>query len=147
MIKFGQVTEYNEKTRKATITYIRPDACAKCGACGSLNQSGTIQLKADCKQGDWVRVVLPDGRFLSAAALAYIVPLIGFFIGLLGGYLLSGKSELWALGGSLLGVLVSLVILRIVDQKISGNPSWTPCVDHVYSEKPMMDDIGCDGGQ
>jgi len=47
MIKFGQVQAYDKTTGEATIVYMRPDACAKCGAlhlphrmcpeCGSYN--------------------------------------------------------------------------------------------------------------
>ena len=144
MIKFGQVTEYNEKTGKATITYIRPEACAKCGACGALTQQGTIELKADCKTGDWVRVVLPDEKFLSAAALAYAVPLAGFLGGLAAGYLLSGRKELWAVLGGLAGIGLSLLVLRLADRRVTGRPEWTPFVDEVYDSRPDgLDAIGC----
>ncbi|MBQ2667260.1 MAG: SoxR reducing system RseC family protein [Clostridia bacterium] len=146
MIKFGQVTAYNEKTRVATITYIRPEACAKCGACGGLSQTGSIDLKAECKVGNWVKVVLPDGRFMTATALAYIVPLIGFLIGLFAGNALSGGSELWALGGSIIGLGVCLIGLKLNEKRIAGKPEWTPHVAEVYTERPdSLDAIGCSG--
>ena len=147
MIKFGQVTAYNEKTGVATIAYVRPDACAKCGACGSLNQTGTIDLKAECEVGNWVRVVLPDGRFMGATVMAYVVPLVCFLAGLALGYTLSGQSEGWALAGSFIGLGVSLIALRLNEKRIAGKPEWTPRVDAVYTEKPQMDDMGCDGGK
>ena len=146
MIKFGQVTAYNEKTRVATITYIRPEACAKCGACGGLSQTGSIDLKAECKVGNWVKVVLPDGRFMTATALAYIVPLIGFLIGLFAGNALSGGSELWALGGSMIGLFICLLGLKLNEKRIAGKPEWTPHVAEVYTERPdSLDAIGCSG--
>ena len=40
MIKFGQVKAYNPKTCMATIAYVRPDACAKCNACGANHLVG-----------------------------------------------------------------------------------------------------------
>lgn len=61
MIKFGQVQAYDKTTGEATIVYMRPDACAKCGACGGGGKSRSIRLKADCAVGDWVKVELPDG--------------------------------------------------------------------------------------
>ena len=70
MIKFGQVQAYDKTTGEATIVYMRPDACAKCGACGGGGKSRSIRLKADCAVGDWVKVELPDGRFVSATAIA-----------------------------------------------------------------------------
>lgn len=143
MIKFGQVTAYEPKTGMATIAYIRPDACAKCGACGFMNQTGTIELKADCAVGNWVKVVLPDNRFMTATALAYAVPLLGFLIGLFAGYMLSGRSEGWAIAGSALGLGLCVVGLRLNERHIAGKPEWTPHVAEVYTDRPEMDDIGC----
>ena len=146
MIKFGQVTAYDESTRIATISYVRPDACAKCGGCGSMNQTGSIELKAECAVGNWVKVVLPDGRFMTATALAYIVPLIGFLIGLFAGNSLSGGNELWALGGSMIGLGVCLIGLKLNEKRIAGKPEWTPHVAEVYTERPdSLDAIGCSG--
>ena len=146
MIKFGQVTAYNSKTGVATITYIRPEACARCGGCGALTQTGSIQLKADCSVGNWVKVVLPDGRFMTATALAYILPLIGFLAGLFAGNALSGGNELWALGGSLIGLLLCLLGLKLNEKRIAGKPEWTPHVAEVYTQRPdSLDAIGCSG--
>ncbi len=143
MIKFGQVTAYNEANKTATITYIRPDACEKCGGCSSMSQTGSITLKADCKLGDWVRVELPDGRFLSATVMAYAIPLVTFLIGLFAGYQLSGQNELWALAGSLLGLGLGMVAMRLCDRFIAGKPEWTPHVAQVYDHKPDTGVLGC----
>ena len=145
MIKFGQVTAYDETTGMATISYVRPDACAKCGGCGSMNQTGTIELKADCKAGDWVKVVLPDSRFMTATVVAYIIPLVCFLLGWFAGFRISDGSELWALAGSLIGVGLSLIGLRLNEKRIAGKPEWTPHVAEVYETKPDMDAIGCGG--
>jgi len=147
MIKFGQVKAYDEKTGMATIAYVRPDACAKCGACASMNQTGTIDLKADCREGDWVKVVLPDSRFMSATVMAYVIPLICFLAGLGLGYSLSGQSEGWAMAGSFIGLGVSLLGLKLNEKRIAGRPEWTPHVEAVYQTKPFMDDLGCDGAK
>lgn len=143
MIKFGQVTAYNAQTRMATITYIRPDACEKCGGCNAMSQTGSITLKADCKEGDWVRVELPDNRFLSATLMAYVIPLVGFVGGLFLGNLLSGGNELWAMGGSLIGLGLGLVGMKLCDKLISGKPEWTPHIAQVYDQKPDTGVLGC----
>ncbi len=145
MTKFGQVQAYDPATGEATIVYIRPDACAKCGACGTQSHSGSIRLKADCAVGDWVRVELPNSRFLSATALAYVLPLICFLLGLFLGYSLSGGQELWALLGSAIGLSLCAVGLRLNEARIQGRPEWTPHVSAVYHEKPEIEDIGCGG--
>lgn len=143
MIKFGQVTAYDRATGEATIAYVRPDACAKCGACGHLNQTGEIRLKADCAVGDWVRVALPDHSFLSTATLAYLVPLALFLLGLGAGWLLSSGQDGYTLLGAAVGLGLGLVSLRISEKMLRGKPEWTPHVDAVYGSKPDIDDIGC----
>lgn len=145
MIKFGQVIAYDEHTHNATIRYIRPDACAKCGACGSLNQSGEITLKAECAVGNWVRVVLPDEKFVSASLLAYALPLVGLIVGLLAGYFLSGKNELVSAAGAILGIGAALLIQRLHEKKRGGRAEWQPRVDAVYLGKPDELMIGCKG--
>ena len=145
MIQFGQVQAYDASTGEATIVYMRPDACAKCGACGSSGKPGSIRLKADCAVGDWVKVELPDRKFLHATALAYAVPLVCFLAGLFLGYSLSGGMELWALLGSAIGLSLSAAALRIAELRVRSRPEWTPRVRAVYHDKPTMEDIGCGG--
>lgn len=140
MIKFGQVTAYDAKKRMATITYIRPDACEKCRGCGTMSQQGTITLRGDCKEGDWVRVELPDNRFLSAAVMAYVIPLLFFIAGLLLG---NTVSEPMALVGSLLGLGLGLLAMRLCDRVISGKPEWTPHIAEIYDHKPDTGVLGC----
>lgn len=143
MIKFGMVKAFDDATGIATVEYIRPDACAKCGACGMLNKKGIIELKAECAVGNWVKVFLPEKNFLSAAAIAYIIPLIGFLGGLFLAYFLSDHSDLWSILGGMIGLLLCLLIVRFTEKKVKGRPEWTPHVEAVYQAKPEMDDIGC----
>ena len=146
MVKFGLVTAYDEQSGEATVQYARPDACEKCGACGASGRQETLRLKAECKPGNWVKVELPDGTFLSAAAIAYVIPLVCFFIGLFAGHLLSGGRETPALLGSALGLGVGVLFLRLAEGKIKNKPGWTPRVVAVYDDKPALEQIGC-GGQ
>lgn len=146
MTKFGQVYEYNEAAHTADIHFSRPEACSKCGACGSLSQTGTITLKADCRVGDWVRVELPEGRFLEATAIAYVIPLVGLFLGIGLGWLLGNGNDGLTLVGALIGLLLSIGVLWLVDKRVSGRPEWTPRVTAVYADKPTTEEIGC-GGQ
>jgi len=143
MIKFGQVTAYDKAKGLATITYIRPDACEKCGGCNAMSQQGTITLKCDCKEGDWVRVELPDNRFLSATAMAYAIPLLLFLGGLLLGNALSGGNELWAMGGSVIGLGLGIGAVWLCDRLIKGRPEWTPHVAQIYDHKPDTGVLGC----
>lgn len=144
MTKFGQVIHYDPETQTATVQYARPEACEKCGACsGGRTREGQITLKAECKAGDWVKVELPDGKFLHATAIAYLFPLALFFIGLLAGYALSDQNELIALISSMATLGISLGILKLNERRIAGRPEWSPKVTQVYAAKPEIDDIGC----
>ena len=146
MTKFGQVYEFDAATGMATVHFERPEACAKCGACGSGSQKGTITIKAQqCAAGDWVRVELPEGRFLSATAIAYVVPLIAFLVGIGLGWLLGNGNDLAMLAGALAGIAVSIGILYIVNRRISGKPEWTPRITEVFQTAPDMSQIGCTG--
>ena len=143
MIKFGEVYEYNEQKRVASIRFERPDACKKCGACGSLAQTGVIALKGDCKVGDWVKVEYPESRFLEATAIAYVIPLIGLLAGLALGWLLGGGNDVAMLAGALVGLGLSAGILYMVEKRVSGKPEWTPRITAVYEELPTEEQIGC----
>lgn len=145
MTKFGQVIAYDEDKGIATIEYTRPDACAKCGACGAQSHRGVITLKADCKAGDWVRVEHPDGRFLQATALAFVLPLGGLLAGLTLGYLAGKGSDGPVLLGGALGLGLALLALWLNEKRIKGRPEWTPRVAQVYGQKPSKEDLNCDG--
>ena len=145
MTKFGQVYEYNEETHMASVRFSRPEACAKCNGCGTGSQQGRITLKADCKVGDWVRVELPESRFLSATAIAYVIPLLLFFLGLGLGWLLGNGSDAAMLIGSVAGIALSVGVLFIINRRIAGKPQWTPRVTEVYESAPDTSQIGCAG--
>ena len=143
MTKFGQVTDFQSATGMATIVFDRPDACAKCGACGAGTQSGSIILKAQCNVGDWVRVEMPEGRFLTATAITYVVPLVGLLLGLGLGWFASNGSDGFTLLGAMVGLGISAVILYLVDRRVSQKPEWTPRITEVFSDRPTGEDIGC----
>ena len=145
MIKFGQAVEVQPDKGTATIRFSRPEACSKCGACGSLSQTGTITLQADCKVGEWVRVEMPEGRFLEATAITYVIPLVGLIAGIAAGWLLSGGNDGLTLVGALAGLALSAGVLFLIDKRISGRPEWTRRVTAVYDSLPTEEEIGCHG--
>ena len=145
MIKLGQVTAYNDQTEMATITYMRPEACKQCGACGAASQQGSIILKARCHVGNWVCVEFSDKRFLQAAATAYLLPLCTFLLGLALGYFTSDKTDMGTLIGGLAGLVGGFLLLWLNERRIAGRAEWKPRVTQVYTEPPSADMIGCGG--
>jgi sigma-E factor negative regulatory protein RseC len=143
MVKFGQVYQYDEAKGIAGVRFERPEACKKCGACGVLSQTGTISLKGSCKVGDWVRVEYPEGRFLEATAIAYVIPLAGLLLGLGLGWLLGSGGDGGMLLGALGGLGASVGILYLVNRRVSGRAEWTPYITAVYEDLPTAEEIGC----
>ena len=145
MLQFGQVSAYDSQSGLATIVFTRPEACEKCGACTGRVRKGTVSLPAECKPGDWVKVELPEGRMLQAAALAYALPLAALLAGLLLGNAL-GRGEGITLLCALASLALAVLFLVWNERRIRGKPEWSPRVTEVYAEKPRAEDIGCAGG-
>lgn len=143
MIKFGQIIERNDGKGLVTIRFERPEVCGKCGACGVGSQKGEVTLLSDCKVGDWVRVELPENRFIQATALVYIIPLFGLLMGLFLGWMFGAGSDLWTALGALFGLIFFLLVLFGIDRRVSKKPEWMPRITASYTDKPNINDIGC----
>lgn len=143
MFKFGQITDKNEKSGMVTVRFERPEACGNCHACGYGSKSSEVTLPSDRSVGEWVRVELPENRFLQATALVYVIPLAGLLIGLLLGWFLSSGNDLITLLSAALGLGVSFVTLYGIDKSISRKPGWTPKITDVYPDKPAGEELGC----
>ena len=143
MIKFGQIISRNEQNSTVTIRFSRPEACGKCGACGGATHKGEVTIPSDRQIGEWVRVELPENRFLQATALVYIVPLLGLLGGLLCGWLIGAGSDLATILGAVFGLSLALAMLYLIDRYVSKKPEWMPKITAVYPDKPGIDDLGC----
>ncbi len=144
MIKFGQIMDQNEKSGIVTVRFERPEACGNCHACGYGSKNSEVTLPSDRSVGEWVRVELPENRFVQATALVYIIPLIGLLAGLLLGWLLGAGNDLITIFGAILGLAVAFVTLYLIDKRVSQKPGWTPRITDVYADKPTGEDLGCD---
>jgi sigma-E factor negative regulatory protein RseC len=143
MIKFGLIIGKNEKSGMVTIRFDRPEACGNCHACGYGQKNSEVTLPSDRSVGEWVRVELPENRFVQATALVYIIPLVGLLAGLLLGWLLGSGSDLVTVPAAVLGLVVAFVTLYMVDRRVSKNPGWAPRITDVYPDKPSSEDLGC----
>ena len=146
MTKYGQVIAYNNETGIATIRYARPEACEHCGACGQGGREETIDLPAQCQEGNWVRVELPDSKFLTASLFAYVVPLVLFLGGFFLGNALTGSEGLTVLFG-LIGLALGCVAVYFINKAISRREDWRPHVSAVYDSCPEQAQMGCNGGK
>jgi sigma-E factor negative regulatory protein RseC len=124
------------KTRRHTI-------CSNCGQCGGLHAleparelTVVAQNPIGAREGDRVQLETSAGGVLLAAFLAYVVPLINFFLGFgLGQWL--GRT--WQLGnteapGIFLGLILlvaSYLILRTQEHRLARNKNFVTVITKV----------------
>lgn len=125
MTNKGVVTEVNGDT--LTVAFERHEACGDCHACMHGSEScakHTVKLKGKANVGDIIEVEMDSSHVMEASALAYMLPLAGFIIGLAGGWLVSKgmnsrSGELMMALFAVLGTAVAYVIMRVLDTKLS----------------------------
>lgn len=143
MTEFGVVTKSEDG--RVTVMFSRPEACEKCGACGGSKHKHTLELPGEYEVGHWLRVEMPEGRFLSAASLAYSLPLGMLLLGLVLGYYLGGQTDISAAIGAGVFLALALILLKIIAPKLARDGKWSPQVTGEYDDKPTQADIGCSG--
>ena len=122
-----------------TIVFDRPEACGDCHNCmhGSDDCSKhTIVLPGRARVGDMVEVEMDDSHVMAASALAYIVPLTGFLLGLFLGYLagdlLPINPELTMALFAIVGTALAYLVMRALDPRFSQG-RWEPKIVSVQS--------------
>lgn len=109
----------------ATVVLERQDMCGDCHACEMLSGKKectlSCQCLTECEVGDQVEITLSQERFIKATYLMYGIPLIGFVMGLFGGYgiglLVGAYIELIAMVGCVIGTTLGFMFLKIKDRK------------------------------
>ena len=137
MTNKGVVTDVSGD--KLTIVFERPEACGDCHNCmhGSDDcAKHTIVLRGQAAPGDVVEVEMDDTHVMAASALAYIVPLAGFLIGLIAGYLAGGAlpihPELTMAAFAIAGTALAYLVMRALDPRFSRG-RWEPKIVSVQS--------------
>ena len=130
MTNKGIVTEANGG--RLTIVFDRHEACGDCHNCmmGSEDcKKHTIVLPGQAAPGDVVEVEMDETHVMAASALAYLVPLAGFALGLFIGWLLRARTPL---NGDLTmtlcavaGTALAYLVMRALDPHFSKG-RWEP---------------------
>lgn len=131
MQRAGRVVAVQEG--RLEVCFERPEACARCGACGGGKHFATVLVPGDAPVGSWVEVEMPERQILRASALAYVFPLLMLLAGLLAGMLLSDNEMLWALL-ALACMGAAWVALRWMDRRVSRREDWRPRIVAVHME-------------
>lgn len=118
----------------ATVHFVRSSACKSCGVCLVAGDS-QMEVKAKdeigVKPGDRVVVTMLASTMLKASAMCYAVPL-GLL--LVGTYLGSLISDVWAAVIGLGSCALSFLLLRLVERKIKHSQRFVPQITRIAEE-------------
>ncbi|WFD09247.1 SoxR reducing system RseC family protein [Tepidibacter hydrothermalis] len=143
MRQTGVVVSTNENT--AILKMQRHSACASCGGCGMGKEEGKdIQIEAINKigaaKGDFVEVDVSTPNVLKAAAIAYVIPLIVLFVGIV----ISNKvltainysSNVETMSAIIGAFLMSIVfiIIKKNEPKFKKSEEYTPIITNIAEE-------------
>lgn len=142
MTKTGEVIKV--RPGRVQVAFCRPDACAKCGACEGGKKETLLWLKGTAGIGDIAVVDMPDRIFINASVIAYLLPLILFLAGLVGGHLLFPASETAEILCALGGVAIAAAVIALTEKKRKADPQWTPVIVDIIPVKERKEIDGTD---
>ena len=115
------------------VCFERPEACARCGACGGQKEETLVKIPGSVPVGRWIDVDMPEVQVLKASALAYVLPLLMLLGGLALGSVLFSQEALWAVTGiACMGV--SWLLLRLMEKRLRRRDTWQPKIVAVHEE-------------
>jgi len=129
---------------KALVITDRQEMCASCVAKNFCHMIGggkevlseTIN-PVGAKTGDMVKIGIPDGAVTKASLIVYMVPAIGFVGGASLGYfiakLYSFNLNVSTLIGSLLGLGLSMISVRFLNNTLSKRPYYQPEITKIIN--------------
>ena len=122
---------------KALVLTDRKAECGQCvakGYCQMLGGGKEMLSEAlnpvGAKTEDIVRIGIPSGTVTKASLVVYMIPALGIVVGAAIGYY-TGKScsidlNLSTLIGSLAGIGISMIFVRLLSNMLSKRPSYQP---------------------
>lgn len=98
--------------------------CSSCTGCSSENKPMIVKIENElnAKKGDRVLLSIKNGTIFKYSIIMYFIPLIFFVFGIISGIIIfSGNNvssqEIKSLGLGIVFLLISLFILKILDNK------------------------------
>ena len=129
---------------KALVITDRQEMCATCVAknfCHMLGGGKEVLSETlnpvGAKTGDMVKIGIPDGAVTKASLIVYMVPASGFVVGASIGYFIAKLYDLdlniVTLIGSLLGLALSLVSVRFLNNTLSKKAYYQPEITSIIN--------------
>lgn len=130
MERTGEVTAV--KGEWLEVTFYRPADCEKCNACGIGQKKASMMVRGRANLGDMAVVSMPTSTVMQASLLAYVLPLVGLFVGLFGGVALFPQAENAAgLVGALIGLAIPLSFVLLTEKRRRQSDRWQPTLVEV----------------
>ena len=129
---------------KALVITDRQEMCASCVSknfCHMLGGGKEVLSETinpvGAKTGDMVKIGIPDGAVTKASLIVYMIPAMGFVAGASIGYFI-GKSysldlNLSTLVGSIIGLGLSMISARFLNNVLSKRPSYQPEITKIIN--------------
>lgn len=131
-------------SKTAKLKMERHSACAACGKCASTSEKQDVIVEVDnsigARVGDRVSVNMESMNVLKAAAIVYILPLIGLIGGTIATYYILqaigsiNNSELISGAVGLTLMLLTFLILKFNDKKFRDSREYIPIVTKILLE-------------
>ena len=140
MRQTGVVVSTNENT--AILKMQRHSACGSCGGCGMGSEdSKNMQIQAvnriGATEGDFVEVDVSTPNVLKAAAIAYVIPLMVLFVGIVISNkvltILNYSSNVETMS-AIIGVFLMSIVFIIIkknEPKFKKSEEYTPVITNI----------------
>ncbi|MGI6654618.1 MAG: SoxR reducing system RseC family protein [Christensenellales bacterium] len=133
MVRPGQVVSVQKDC--ILVKFTRLSACKGCGGCvAAMKKEALIPVRGTAQPGDYVAIEMPDAHVVKASVLMYIIPLVGFLLGLLLGSKVVADNELFVAAFGLAGMLLCAGILALIDRRLSLRSQWQPQLKGIITQ-------------
>jgi len=130
--------------KKALVITDRQEMCAECVAksfCQMFGGGKEMLSEAinpiGAKAGDMVKIGIPTGTVTKASLIVYMIPAIGLVGGASIGYFIATlynlDLNLSTLVGSIIGLGLSMISARFLNDILSKNPSYQPEITKIIN--------------
>ena len=140
IVEAGQVVESSDNY--VLVATAGRSACARCDAGGGCGGALMGRMLGDrlhvvralsgrshsLVPGDRVTIGLHESALVRGAAMAYLVPLAGLFLGLLGARWLFGAGDSVTVAGAVLGLVLGALAARAMARRAQASPAFHPVV-------------------
>ncbi len=126
---------------KAKVRLERKSLCDKCGICSGWGKDFMLMEVNNLKGarvGDKVRIETPPGKAVKISFMVFMIPLLGLFIGIFSGYLLSGWLGLgswWQAGLGIAFFLLAFLGVRWYDKRAQRGEGYLPRIVQIEKKE------------